>query len=195
VSRTSDWIIDHLRAFRRATGDPAWDTIRRAHQRAIVALRSRYAPTTGLLPDFAVHTADEPAPAPGRVLEDDRDGDYFWNACRVPWRLGADAVTSADPGSRAAARTMSRWIRAATDGDPARIVAGYSLTGQAVDEGTSAAFVAPFAVAAMTDPSAQSWLDALWRRMIATPVTRTGYYAASLQLQSMIVVSGNYWVP
>src|SRR4029079_10363430 len=44
VSRTSDWLIGHLRAFRRASGDPAWDTIRRAHQRAIVGLRGAYAP-------------------------------------------------------------------------------------------------------------------------------------------------------
>jgi hypothetical protein len=47
----------------------------------------------------------------------------------------------------------------------------------------------------MTDPTGQAWLDALWRRMLATPISATGYYAASLQLQAMIVVSGNYWVP
>jgi hypothetical protein len=63
-------------------------------------------------------------------------------------------------------------------------------------EGTGEpAFVAPLAVAALADPSAQEWLDALWRWMLATPVRPHGYYAASVQLLSMLVVTGNYWVP
>src|SRR6185436_4393878 len=56
VSRTSDWILGHMRAFRRATGDPAWDTVLRAHQRLVSSLVGRYAPRTGLLPDFVVDT-------------------------------------------------------------------------------------------------------------------------------------------
>jgi hypothetical protein len=57
------------------------------------------------------------------------------------------------------------------------------------------AFTAPFAVAAMTDPGAQGWLDALWTTMASTSVDPSLYYGASVQLQSMIVAAGNYWVP
>jgi endo-1,4-beta-D-glucanase Y len=202
VSRPSDWIIDHLRAFRRASGDRAWDTIRAAHQSAIARMTARYAPRTGLLPDFVVDTDRAPRPAAGRVLEDDRDGQFYWNACRVPWRLGADAVTSGDPASVRAARTITTWIRRATGGDPDRVSTGYTLAGEALGGRDSGAFFAPFAVAALVPPAldadrggAQAWLDALWRRMVATVVRPDGYYAASVRLQSMLVASGNYWVP
>ncbi|ASQ95508.1 glycosyl hydrolase family 8 [Streptomyces sp. 11-1-2] len=208
VSRTSDWMPDHFRAFRAATGDPRWDEVLDAHLSLAGALRTRHAPATGLLPDFVVDTTSgDPRPAPGKVLESPHDGDYHWNACRVPWRLGADAVTSGDTRTRAAARGLSRWARTATGGDPGGIRSGYRLDGTAYGDAGSPAFFAPFAVAAMTEgemgdeggegegEGAQSWLDALWARMCGSPPDPARAYAAGVQLQSMLVVSQNYWVP
>ncbi|MFE0700712.1 glycosyl hydrolase family 8 [Streptomyces sp. NPDC058872] len=195
LSRTSDWMIDHFRAFRTATGDTTWDSVRHAHQTQLSRLQSTYAAGTGLLPDFVVDTATEPKPAPGRVLEHARDGSFWWNACRTPWRIGADAVTSGDPRSLAAARKLNRWIVSETGGDPDRIATGYELDGTPISSGSHAAFFAPFAVAAMTDPDGQAWLDALWKKMLDTPVDPSGYFSASIQLQAMITVSGNHWVP
>ncbi|GAT65308.1 beta-glucanase [Planomonospora sphaerica] len=195
ISRPSDWMIDHFRAFRKATGDATWDTVRANHQNLIASMQSKYAPGTGLLPDFVVDTNGGARPAPGEVLESTNDGDFWWNACRVPWRIANDAVTSGDAGSLAAARKLNAWIKARTGGDPGRIVAGYRLDGGALADYTSPAFLAPFAVAAMTDPGSQAWLDALWNRMLATPVSTDSYYAASIQLQVMITVTGNHWVP
>ncbi|MCQ8190912.1 glycosyl hydrolase family 8 [Streptomyces rugosispiralis] len=203
VSRTSDWMPDHFRAFRAATGDPRWDQVLDAQLSLAGALRARHAPATGLLPDFVVDTTSgEPGPAPGQVLESPHDGDYHWNACRVPWRFGADAVTSGDARTRAAARDLSRWARTATGGDPGRIRSGYRLDGTAYGDPGSPAFFAPFAVAALTEGegheaagAAQRWLDALWARMCAAPPDPARAYAAGVGLQSMLVVSHNYWVP
>jgi len=47
----------------------------------------------------------------------------------------------------------------------------------------------------MADPASQAWLDALWTKLATTGVGTDGYYSASIQLQVMIVASGNYWVP
>ena len=47
----------------------------------------------------------------------------------------------------------------------------------------------------MTDPGSQTWLDALWSHMVNTSFGSTEYYNASVQLQVMIVASGNYWIP
>ncbi len=210
VSRTSDWMPDHFRAFRAATGDPRWDEVLDAHLSLADALRTHHAPATGLLPDFVVDTTSgEPRPAPGQVLESPHDGDYHWNACRVPWRLGADAVTSGDARTWAAARGLSRWARTVTGGDPGAIRSGYRLDGTAYGDPGSPAFFAPFAVAAMTEgekaddggerererEAAQGWLDALWARMCGSPPDPARAYAAGVQLQSMLVVSQNYWVP
>jgi hypothetical protein len=57
------------------------------------------------------------------------------------------------------------------------------------------AFIAPFAVAAMTDPTQQAWLDALWSHLVATPYGGSRYFGNSIRLLSMIVVSGNWWAP
>jgi hypothetical protein len=199
VSRTSDWMPGHFRAFRAATGDPRWGEALDTHLSLAGALQRRYAPDTGLLPDFVVDAlSDDPKPAPGRVLESEHDGDFCWNACRDPWRIGADAVVSGDARARAAAGRMGRWMCTATDGDPGRIRCGYRLDGAAYGEGAAGAFVAPYGVAAMVGGGGgggQGWLDALWEWMAASSPVPGGYYSASVQLQVMLVVSHNWWPP
>ncbi|GAA3410658.1 glycosyl hydrolase family 8 [Streptosporangium vulgare] len=195
ISRSSDWMIDHFRAFRKATGDTTWDTVRTNHQNLIASQQATYAPGTGLLADFVVNTNTTPKPAPGQVLEDANDGKFWWNACRDPWRIGNDAVTSGDAKSLAAARKLNTWIKGKTGGNPNNIAVGYSLNGTQISSGSEPAYFAPFAVAAMTDSGSQAWLDALWTKMINTPFTAGDYYSTSIQLQVMITVTGNHWVP
>jgi endo-1,4-beta-D-glucanase Y len=194
TTRPSDYMIDHMRSFRAATGDTAWDTILSAHQSIITNLQAQYAPSTGLLPDFVVNTDTTARPAPGEVLEDPNDGKYFWNSCRTPWHIGTDAITSGNAASLASARKMNTWIKSKTGGNPNNIAVGYSLAGTAIDSGSEPAFFAPFAVAATTDPGSQAWLDALWTKMVNTMFTSSDYYSTSIQLQVMITVSGNYWI-
>ncbi|MEU9106207.1 glycosyl hydrolase family 8 [Streptomyces xanthophaeus] len=195
VSRTSDWLPGHFRAFKKATGDATWDTVRDKHQTLIADLQSRYAPSTGLLPDFVVDTKTSPRPAPGEVLESPLDGAYSWNACRDPWRIGVDALTTGDSRSLAAVRKMNAWIKQTTGGNPDNIRQGYQLDGAAAGEpGSSVAFIAPFAVAAATDPGSQAWLDALWNELGATPLDPGSYYGSSIQLQVMIAITGNHWL-
>jgi len=195
VSRTSDWMPGHFRAFRAATGDPRWGEALDTHLSLAGDLQRRYAPDTGLLPDFVVDTTSDPKPAPGRVLESGHDGDHHWNACRDPWRLGADAAVSGDARARAAAGRTGRWMRVAANGDPGRIRCGYRLDGAAYGEGAAGAFVAPFGAAAMVGGGGQEWLDALWEWMAASPPEPDRYYSASVQLQVMLLVSHNWWPP
>ncbi|WBQ04006.1 glycosyl hydrolase family 8 [Kribbella sp. CA-293567] len=195
ISRTSDWMIDHFRAFKAATGNSAWDTIRTAHQNVITSLQANYASGTGLLPDFVINTNSTPRPATGQVLEAPNDGAFWWNACRDPWRIGADAVTSGDAKSLASARKLTTWIKSKTGGNVNNIAIGYQLNGTQISAGSDPSYFAPFAVAAMTDPGSQAWLDSLWNKMLATPVDTSSYYAASIQLQVMITATHNHWVP
>jgi chitodextrinase len=195
MSRTSDWMVDHFRAFKTATGNSVWDTIRAKHQTVTTSLQANYAASTGLLPDFVINTNSSPKPATGQVLEDPNDGQFWWNACRDPWRIGADAVTSGDSASLASARKLNTWIKSKTGGNANSIATGYKLNGTAIDSSSDAAFFAPFAVTAMTDSGSQAWLDALWNKMLTTPVDTSSYYAASIQLQVMITATHNHWVP
>ncbi|GIF38820.1 hypothetical protein Axi01nite_31310 [Actinoplanes xinjiangensis] len=131
-------------------------------------------------------------PVTGRVLETAHDGDHGFNACRTPWRLGLDALLSGDAVSTAAARRTTRWFRSVTGDDPARVGSGYTLDGTAYRSEGDTAFWAPLAVSAMTDPGAQPWLDALWRRLAASKADPGDYFGGTIQLQVMIIVSGNY---
>lgn len=112
-----------------------------------------------------------------------------------PWRIGADAVTSADTKSLAAARKLNTWVKSKTGGNPNNIATGYQLNGTQIEAGSDPSYFAPFAVVAMTDSGSQAWLDAIWNKMLATPIATDSYYAASIQLQVMITATHNHWVP
>jgi endo-1,4-beta-D-glucanase Y len=192
TSRTSDWIVHHFRIFKAATRDPFWDEVRSAHQEAITSLQATTSSRTGLLPDFVQRSDTTLRPAEGKVLESPRDGDYYFNACRTPWRIGLDAITSGDSTSLDASRKINSWAMKTTGGDPDRFAAGYTLDGKRLEERSANTFWAPLAVVAMTDPNGQAWLDTLWEKMAASTVSADSYFGTTIQLQVMLVVSGVY---
>lgn len=192
-SRSSDWMPGHLRAFAKATGDSFWDSVRTRSETAVSQLQSQYAPNTGLLPDFVVNTNSTPKPAAAwDFLEGEYDGKYSWNACRDPWRLGADAISASGSAAAAQVRKMNTWIKSATGGDPSKIQSGYSLSGTKTESGQHPCFTAPFAVAAMTDPGSQAWLDKLWTSIAAFAPDSTDYYGTGITVQVLLILTGNY---
>ena len=50
--RSSDFMPDHIRAFREASGDPVWDTVLDNNYRVFRYLQDTYSPDAGLVPDF-----------------------------------------------------------------------------------------------------------------------------------------------
>ncbi len=193
-TRSSDWMPEHFRAFAAGTGDDAWLDVADATLDLANVMQRDFAPSTGLLPDFIVGTQADPKPTAPDLLEDVTDGQYGYNAGRVPWRLGFDALVSEDPRALAAVTAMSSWIDDATLGDPLEIDPGYDLSGAPVTPrlAWTAFFAAPFAVAALTDPTQQAWLNAVYGRVVDT---LEGYYEDSVTLQCLLVVSGNAWTP
>jgi endo-1,4-beta-D-glucanase Y len=190
--RSSDFMPGHFRAFRAATGNGVWTDVVSATQTVITKMQSHHSPRTGLLPDFIVEADKVPKPAPPHFLEKAFDGDYYYNAGRVPWRLGTDGVMSGDPTSLAQTRKITRWIRADTAGNPMNIRSGYRLDGTPLPNSDyfSSFFVAPFAVAAMTDPRQQKWLNDLYD---AVDARHQDYYEDSVTLLSLFTLTGNMW--
>lgn len=196
-TRPSDFATQHFRTFGRIAAR-ALAVV--DHTYALVDyLQVNAAPATGLVPDFAIDAAGAPptpAPAPARWLEGVDDGHYAYNACRVPWRLATDYLMAGEPRARLAVRRIDAWVRAKTTDDPRKIVDGYKLDGTAIGTGSSLAFTAPFAVAAMIEPATgtnQAWLDQLWDATAGQPLA--DYYGDTLALLAMIVASGNWWAP
>ena len=195
-TRSSDFMVGHFASF-ASVGSAAWTDLRDSLYGIIASLQASHSSGVGLVPDFIVNPATSPAPAPADFLENDTDGMYSYNACRVPWRLATDFVTNGDARAKTALDTLNAWIRTKSGNDPSNIGAGYELDGDAIP-GTnypSMAFRAPFGVGAMVNSINQTWLNDVWDEVAGTPLSAEGYYENSLKLLSMIVMSGNWWAP
>ncbi len=192
-TRPSDFMMDHFRAYGSASGDASWSQVIDAHYGLVSAVAP---PSTGLLPDFVEKTNSTPVPAGPNYLEDVTDGDYAYNACRVPWRLGTDYLVNGEARAKTILDKINAFIVGKTGGDPTKILDGYKLDGTTIGAGPSFAFEAPFAVAAMASPATQAWLDAIWNHMVVqSPTANVGYYEDTLKLLAMIVLSDNWWQP
>jgi len=197
TTRSSDFIMDHLRSFRSVTGDPFWRKVIDASYDLVGTLQSSYSPGAGLLPDFIQDISGDPRPAEANFLESTTDGQYGYNACRVPWRLGTDYLLSGDGRGLLALTRLNEWVRGAAKDDPANIVDGYDLQGNplAGHQSNHLAFVAPFGVSAMAASNNQEWLNRLWDVVSSRPIKDEGYYGDTIKLLTMIVMSGNWWGP
>jgi len=223
--RSSDFMPDHLRAFRRASGDTFWDTAVVNNYRVFRYLQDTYSPEAGLVPDFIrqIHVTtpqqsyfpstagDGPGdipettavekisavPAQPHYLESPYDGKYNFNACRVPWRIAADYLLSGDPQAAAFLAKLNPWIKSTTKGNPDNISAGYNLSGEDLPHRYFEAlcFICPFAVAATASPDNQQWLNKLWDYIVHFQRKDFDYYDNSIKMINMIILSGNYWAP
>jgi hypothetical protein len=158
--RSSDFMPDHIRAFRQATDDPSWDSVLNNNYRLFRYLQDTYSPEAGLVPDFikdirlrpgqgyngsaappaphgdgdeTVISAEEEisaVPAQPNYLESKYDGKYNFNACRVPWRIAADYLVSGDKRAAEFLSKINPWIRETTKDNPDNISAGYTLSGE-----------------------------------------------------------------
>jgi len=193
--RPSDFIPAHFKTFAVASGEAAWMQITDTTYRILREITAAHSPKTGLLPDFVQYKQGACRPAPPRYLEGRYDGCYSYNACRVPWRVGTDYLLSGDTRALALLKPLNAWAQKATGGDPAKLNAGYQLNGKPLEEDSSAAFIGPLAVAAMSDPANQAWLNALWADLLAREPAHEDYYGNTVKLLTMVVVSGNWWQP
>ena len=196
-TRPSDFMLNHLRNFSAASGDPAWNSVLDKTYFIINQLFTNHSPQTGLLPDFAQYKGSTLGyvPADEDFLENPEDGYYNWNACRTPWRIATDYILTGDPRALDQLTRLNEWIQLKTGSDPSLIKAGYTLDGESfpdIDYG-GLAFSTPFAVSAMINADNQSWLNKLWEFTSKAP--SSNYFNNSVRLLSLIVVSGNWWTP
>jgi hypothetical protein len=187
-------MMDIFRAFGNAKSDPVWNDVVSQSQNVMLEIQKKHSSETGLMPDFIVKDEDGFVPALPFFLEAETDGAYNYNAGRVPWRVGMDALLYDDQTSREIALKISHWVESAAEGDPANIRAGYELDGTPLpgSDYFSTFFVSPMGVAAMNDPAQQDWLNAIYESIYDQ---RVDYYEDSVTLLCLLVMTGNFWTP
>ncbi|MCI5140984.1 MAG: beta-glucanase [Candidatus Electrothrix sp. ATG1] len=189
--RSSDFMLANFQAFAQATGDSTWQTVIDNSHSVAGYIQQQYSPDTGLLPDFIQCqsvTQCEPAQAP--FLEGENDGNYYYNAGRVPWRLGLHALLHNDAASRSQMQKITDWLVDATGGDAGAIKSGYQLNGTPIGNYFSSFFAAPFGVAAMLSPSQQDFLNAIYQQVYQR---QENYYEDSVNLLCLLAMTGNAW--
>eukprot|EP00123_Amoebidium_parasiticum_P000568 comp11418_c0_seq1/m.5812 comp11418_c0_seq1/g.5812 ORF comp11418_c0_seq1/g.5812 comp11418_c0_seq1/m.5812 type:complete len:408 (-) comp11418_c0_seq1:427-1650(-) len=201
-SRGSDFMPQHFRSFAKffATSAPdltAWARVSNNTYTYFSTIQSKYAPKSGLIPDFfQISVSNQASPVPGQILESKNDKDYYYNSCRVPWRVSLDYIYNRDSRAKEIANKIANFAKTSAKGKPSGIFAGYSLDGKPLPGSNyqSGAFIAPMAVAAMVDPTHQIWLNTLWGWLVAQKAG-AGYFEDTLQMLVMLAVSQNWIVP
>ena len=201
TTRASDFLLGHLDVFGAADATLGFSQAKTTTLAIATTQMARGgSAATGLLPDFLTRGASGWAPVPAGFLEGAHDGDYHYNACRVPWRLGTYALTSGDRALHGSLETLNAFIKGATGGNARNVKAGYRVgsgtPGQSYANYEDLAFTAPFLVSAAIDARHQSWMNALWDASAeGFPTANDVYYGNSIRLLSVLVASGNWWVP
>lgn len=199
VGRTSDYMFGHFRAFRKYTGDTFWDNAVSEQKRIVNYIQTHFAPSTGLLPDW-VGGADTLSPFPTTDVQDGwnphKDA-YWFNACRDPWRMGADFVLTGDPDMKTFLTRMSAFFESSSGGVVSNLINGYALDGTGLVANNAywiaSEFYNPMLVGALCDARFQAWANTLWTYSKAHP--ETGYYGTEIQLLCAFIASGNWWTP
>jgi hypothetical protein len=185
--------LDHFRSFAAASGDPFWQETLDAVYALAGTFQMRHSPESGLLPAYILNTTSQPAPPPGAFLSEPNGGAFTPPTVLSVLRFAADYMVSGDARARLALTRTNMWIRDLTASDPQKVVNGYRLVGTSYGTTAGPEFEAVFATAAMLDPAGQPWLDALWKRVAEGPLTNA--FADTVRLHSLIVLSGNHWIP
>ncbi len=186
-TRPSDAMTAFFRSFYHITGDSFWASVEAKAYEIMEHLQTVHSPSTGILPDFAMLSGGAWQPANPYFLESANDGKYYYNACRIPWRVGWAGVAF---GTEAAQRISQRFMDWVTTNHaaPVNFRAGYGLDGSNISGNNypTAAFIAPTGVAAMLTGH-QSWLNATFAD---ASTRREQYYEDSILIPLM---SGSFF--
>ena len=195
--RSSDFMPAHLKVFNHYLPNDEWKRVIDESYKVYSNLQAKYSPKTGLIPDFIVFNANKFMPAKPRYLESRFDGDYYYNACRVPLRVAIDYLLNGDQRAANLVNPIAEWIQQKTNNRVDMINAGYFLNGDAIPNHKYAtpSFVCPFAIGSMLNSDNQEWVNDCWDFIGDFDFLDYQYFDNTIQMLSLVILSGNYWLP
>ncbi|MDR1669804.1 MAG: hypothetical protein LBR76_07595 [Oscillospiraceae bacterium] len=211
ATRSSDFILTHLAAYAAADPDHDWNAVLEATCGVIADVRDAEnalgeAHQNGLLPDFIIRDAETgkwAVPA-GYVLEGN-DGDFSYNACRVPWRLGAYYMLygdielgNGDTLYNACIAPMDTFARGWANFGGSGSLSNFGpvdLTGSSGNYGYTepTLFAPPFLVTAAATGGSPEWVELFYTGGAAEFTGDT--YSDYIKLLVLLTASGNWWLP
>ncbi len=192
TTRSSDFMPDHFLAFYNYTKNDRWLDAVKASLNALKEIQNLPINKTSLVSDFIRYDKSKKKylPTSRRFLETE-DNSYYYNACRVPLRIGAYALLNNDQESKEILKKMISWIKKSSKNSAENIKSGYRLDGSVIGDYFSIAFVAPFGVGAKAILD-QAFLDSIYETI---KDRHENYYEDSITLLSLLLITNNYWLP
>ena len=168
LMRTSDVLPAQFQAFYKLTGNAQWLKIKSnmLSKLELMSAKSK----TGLLPDFLWVEADTVRAAEKKAVASKYDGDYYYNACRLPYNL----AQSRDKQSQNILNKMMNFFM-----KQEVLYAGYTLKGKALNHYQSASFGAPIFYAANRN-SAYRKLVQQNKYIFMQDLSKENYYEAAM---------------
>lgn len=179
--RTSDLIPSYFNYFYEKTQDERWHILYRQSIEILSQLSERS--SVGLIPDFIFYENKDITVANPNTIESKDDGNYGWNATRVPMRISYKT-------NQQQISIVDRKLLHFFD-QQQQIRAVYDLNGKPVNNYSSMAFIAPLAVAAnQHSKDFPEMSQKLIQRVRTEPLTGN-YYGDTLQVLSMLMIDSN----
>ncbi|MEO7032759.1 MAG: glycosyl hydrolase family 8 [Polyangiaceae bacterium] len=161
----------YYRVFAKVTNNPAWSGVIIDRNYTVLAAVSG---THGLVPDKITSTSD-------------LSGNYLYDACRTPWRIGMDYCFNAEPRAKAYLDKIGPFFNGV---GASNIVDGYSPSGSGSGNVHNMAFIGPAGVAGMA--GYPTLLDGAFSFGASNGGGDTSYYGQSLRVLTMLMMSGNF---
>ncbi|WP_308618554.1 glycosyl hydrolase family 8 [uncultured Enterococcus sp.] len=175
ILRPSDIMPAYFTEFYHFTHDSFWQGLNTRGIELLQILSKQV--KTGLMPDFAwFETNNTLTPAKKNQVNNQYDGDYSANACRIPLRL----MKSNDPKVAPILDKMLAFFA-----DQKFVYAGYSLKGKALVDYQNQSFSAPVLAAAYkAEPYSGLVTSQKW--VVEEPIHGKNYYDETLKVLSVL---------
>ena len=159
----------YYRVFAKVTNNANWSGLIIDRNYAILAAVSG---SNGLVPDKTTTAMGI-------------SGNYSYDACRTPWRIGMDYCFNAEPRAKAYLDKVGAFFDKIGAGN---IVDGYAPSGSGAGNAHNMAFIGPAGVAGMAGHP--SLLDGAFQ--FGAAGSDTSYFGHSLGVLTMLMMSGNF---
>lgn len=174
--RTSDILPEQFDVFYQFSKDETWKTIKTSMLTSLEKMSRQH--KTGLLPDFMwVRESGEIKAAKANLIASKYDGDYYYNACRMPYNL---AKSHNKKSQKILKKMMNFFMTEKT------IYAGYKLNGERLDSHQSASFDAPIFYAAKKLNHKYERLHQQEKKVFVKGLSSTNYYDSALTTMAVL---------
>lgn len=167
MMRTSDVVPILFDVFYHETKDKRWLDIKNSMLDSLQTLSQQH--QTGLVPDFALVHSNSVHPVSNDFVSSKYDGDYYYNACRVPYNL---ALSHDKRAQQILNKIMHFFMK------QNKIKGGYYLNGKAIDPHASGVFGAPLFFAAIQYPKVYDKLFQQEKFLLMRSLPKANYYEA-----------------